>query len=111
MHVIYVGGGARMCKLSILKSKFWQHAIVIVYISYTNSFQDKEDDIKAGVKSTALLFGDMTKSIISAFGVACIGGFALSGYNAHLGSCSATLIYFFLQCILYNNTYTCFYII
>nr|XP_034577474.1 4-hydroxybenzoate polyprenyltransferase, mitochondrial-like [Setaria viridis] len=46
--------------------------------------QDKEDDIKVGVKSTALLFGDMTKYCISAFGVACIGSLALSGYNAYL---------------------------
>ncbi|XP_062221416.1 4-hydroxybenzoate polyprenyltransferase, mitochondrial-like [Phragmites australis] len=47
--------------------------------------QDKEDDLKVGVKSTALRFGDLTKYWISGFGVACIGSLALSGYNADLG--------------------------
>ncbi|KAL6911221.1 hypothetical protein ACP4OV_000026 [Aristida adscensionis] len=47
--------------------------------------QDKEDDLKVGVKSTALRFGDLTKNWISGFGAACIGSLALSGYNADLG--------------------------
>lgn len=47
--------------------------------------QDKEDDLKVGVKSTALRFGDFTKKWISGFGVACISGLALSGYNADIG--------------------------
>ncbi|XP_062200502.1 4-hydroxybenzoate polyprenyltransferase, mitochondrial-like [Phragmites australis] len=46
--------------------------------------QDKEDDLKVGVKSTALRFGDMTKYWISAFAAACIGSLALSGYNADI---------------------------
>uniref|UniRef100_M8BFI5 Para-hydroxybenzoate--polyprenyltransferase, mitochondrial n=1 Tax=Aegilops tauschii TaxID=37682 RepID=M8BFI5_AEGTA len=44
----------------------------------------QEDDLKVGVKSTALRFGDSTKQWISAFGAASIGSFALSGYNAEL---------------------------
>ncbi|KAK4775207.1 hypothetical protein SAY86_010142 [Trapa natans] len=47
--------------------------------------QDKEDDLKVGVKSTALRFGDFTKKWISGFGLACISGLALSGYNADIG--------------------------
>uniref|UniRef100_A0A0D9VSS4 4-hydroxybenzoate geranyltransferase n=1 Tax=Leersia perrieri TaxID=77586 RepID=A0A0D9VSS4_9ORYZ len=47
--------------------------------------QDKEDDLKVGVKSTALRFGDSTKHWISGFGAACIGSLALSGYSADLG--------------------------
>lgn len=47
--------------------------------------QDKEDDLKVGVKSTALRFGDLTKYWISGFGAACVGSLALSGYNADLG--------------------------
>ncbi|CAN6463668.1 unnamed protein product [Victoria cruziana] len=47
--------------------------------------QDKDDDLKVGVKSTALRFGDLTKEWISGFGVASISCLALSGYNAHLG--------------------------
>jgi 4-hydroxybenzoate polyprenyltransferase len=46
--------------------------------------QDKKDDLKIGVKSTAIRFGDSTKQWISAFGTATIGGLALSGYNAGL---------------------------
>lgn len=47
--------------------------------------QDKEDDLKVGVKSTALRFGDLTKEWITGFGVACISSLALSGYNAEIG--------------------------
>ncbi|KAL1807333.1 hypothetical protein DCAR_0833205 [Daucus carota subsp. sativus] len=47
--------------------------------------QDKEDDMKVGVKSTALRFGDTTKEWISGFGTACIGGLTLSGFNANIG--------------------------
>ncbi|GLT37445.1 hypothetical protein SLA2020_117620 [Shorea laevis] len=47
--------------------------------------QDKEDDLKVGVKSTALRFGDSTKEWISAFGIGCISSLALSGFNAEIG--------------------------
>jgi len=46
--------------------------------------QDKKDDFKAGVKSTAITFGDNTKYWLSGFGAACITSLALTGYNAHL---------------------------
>nr|BAD05725.1 PGT-1-like [Oryza sativa Japonica Group] len=48
--------------------------------------QDKEDDLKIGVKSTAIRFGDSTKPWISGFGAACIANLALSGYNADLAA-------------------------
>ncbi|PIA27865.1 hypothetical protein AQUCO_07400002v1 [Aquilegia coerulea] len=47
--------------------------------------QDKEDDLKVGVKSTALRFGDLTKNWVTGFGIACISSLALSGYNADIG--------------------------
>ncbi|BFG30307.1 hypothetical protein CerSpe_165810 [Prunus speciosa] len=47
--------------------------------------QDKEDDLKVGVKSTALRFGDSTKEWITGFGIVCISSLALSGYNAEIG--------------------------
>ncbi|KAL6284774.1 hypothetical protein ACE6H2_015703 [Prunus campanulata] len=47
--------------------------------------QDKEDDLKVGVKSTALRFGDSTKEWITGFGIMCISSLALSGYNAEIG--------------------------
>ena len=52
--------------------------------------QDKKDDVKAGVKSTALLLGESTKLWSASFGAASIASFALAGLNAHIG------IYFFL---------------
>jgi len=54
-------------------------------LAYLHASQDKEDDLKVGVKSTALRFGDLTKYWISGFGAACVGSLALSGYNADLG--------------------------
>lgn len=47
--------------------------------------QDKEDDQKVGVKSTALRFGDSTKQWITGFEIACLGGLAVSGFNAEIG--------------------------
>lgn len=43
--------------------------------------QDKEDDIKIGVKSTALYFGEKTKQILSIFLLIFISGMIISGYN------------------------------
>lgn len=47
--------------------------------------QDKEDDMKVGVKSTALRFGDSTKEWVTGFGIACISSLALSGFHANIG--------------------------
>lgn len=47
--------------------------------------QDKEDDLKVGVKSTALRFGDLTKEWLTGFGFLGLSSLAFSGYNAHLG--------------------------
>ncbi|RYR04392.1 hypothetical protein Ahy_B06g084110 [Arachis hypogaea] len=59
---------------------FWTLVYDTIY-----AHQDKEDDLKVGVKSTALHFGDFTKEWITGFGIACLGGLALSGYNAEIG--------------------------
>ncbi|KAJ1980593.1 Para-hydroxybenzoate--polyprenyltransferase, mitochondrial precursor (PHB:polyprenyltransferase) [Dimargaris xerosporica] len=42
--------------------------------------QDKRDDIKVGVKSTALLFGDRSRAILSLFSLNTIGMLCLAGY-------------------------------
>merc|ERR1719318_100367 len=42
--------------------------------------QDKVDDVKVSVKSTALLFGDNTKSWLSLFSVTMTSGLLMSGY-------------------------------
>lgn len=44
--------------------------------------QDKEDDIKVGVKSTALRFQEQTKPWLSGFVVAMMSGLVLAGVNA-----------------------------
>jgi len=59
---------------------FWTLEVDTIY-----AHQDKEDDVKVGVKSTALLLGDSTKFWTSIFGLASIGSFALSGFNANIG--------------------------
>ncbi|KAK6123487.1 hypothetical protein DH2020_042776 [Rehmannia glutinosa] len=59
---------------------FWTLVYDTIY-----AHQDKEDDKKVGVKSTALRFGDSTKEWVAGFGIACIGSLALSGFNANLG--------------------------
>lgn len=41
--------------------------------------QDKVDDVGAGVKSTALLFGDRTKLVLTGFGGAMIGLLTITG--------------------------------
>ncbi|XP_044488348.1 4-hydroxybenzoate polyprenyltransferase, mitochondrial-like isoform X2 [Mangifera indica] len=59
---------------------FWTLVYDTIY-----AHQDKDDDLKVGVKSTALRFGDSTKKWISGFGIACVSGLALSGFNADIG--------------------------
>uniref|UniRef100_A0A3B3ZUB4 4-hydroxybenzoate polyprenyltransferase, mitochondrial n=1 Tax=Periophthalmus magnuspinnatus TaxID=409849 RepID=A0A3B3ZUB4_9GOBI len=44
--------------------------------------QDKDDDIKVGVRSTALKFQNQTKPWLSGFAVAMISGLAVTGINA-----------------------------
>lgn len=59
---------------------FWTLEYDTIY-----AHQDKEDDRRVGVKSTALLFGDSTKLWTAAFGAASIASLALAGFNAHIG--------------------------
>ncbi|XP_062107792.1 4-hydroxybenzoate polyprenyltransferase, mitochondrial [Humulus lupulus] len=59
---------------------FWTLVYDTIY-----AHQDKEDDVRVGIKSTALRFGDSTKQWNMGFGVACISSLALSGYNAEIG--------------------------
>ncbi|XP_029294964.1 4-hydroxybenzoate polyprenyltransferase, mitochondrial [Cottoperca gobio] len=44
--------------------------------------QDKEDDVKVGVKSTALRFQEQTKPWLSGFTVAMMSGLVVAGVNA-----------------------------
>lgn len=47
--------------------------------------QDKTDDVVAGVKSTALLFGEQTRPVLTAFSASFVTLLALSGYLNHQG--------------------------
>ncbi|PCH39554.1 UbiA prenyltransferase, partial [Wolfiporia cocos MD-104 SS10] len=49
------------------------------------AFQDRDEDIKAGVKSTAVLFGDYAKPILSLFAVAFVVALAYAGYETQQG--------------------------
>ena len=51
---------------------------------YINSYchQDKDDDIRVGVKSTALRFQEQTKPWLSGFMVAMMSGLIVAGVNA-----------------------------
>ena len=42
--------------------------------------QDKTDDVRVGIRSTALLFGEHTRSVLTAFSASSIGCIALAGY-------------------------------
>ena len=44
------------------------------------SAQDKDDDVKVGVRSTALLFGDHTRAVLSAFSASSVSLLTLAGY-------------------------------
>ena len=46
---------------------------------------DREDDIKLGLKSTAILFEDADRDFVGAFQIMMLLGLALIGREAHLG--------------------------
>ncbi|KAL8139900.1 hypothetical protein V2J09_005921 [Rumex salicifolius] len=59
---------------------FWTLVYDTIY-----AHQDKEDDLKVGVKSTALRFGDSTKEWLTGFSAASITCLAVSGFSADVG--------------------------
>ena len=54
---------------------FW----TLVYDSIY-AHQDKTDDVLVGIRSTALLFGEHTRSILAAFSASSVGCITLAGY-------------------------------
>ncbi|KAG9151460.1 hypothetical protein Leryth_015068 [Lithospermum erythrorhizon] len=63
-----------------ISSFFWTLVYDTIY-----AHQDKVDDAKAGIKSTALRFGDATKMWISWFGVGCIAALVIGGLILNIG--------------------------
>ncbi|GJN88726.1 hypothetical protein Rhopal_001692-T1 [Rhodotorula paludigena] len=59
----------------VLGSVAWTIVYDTIY-----AHQDKTDDVSAGVKSTALLFGEQTRPILTAFSASFVSLLALSGY-------------------------------
>lgn len=57
---------------------------VVVYDT-EYALADREDDIRIGVRSTAVLFGDMDRVIIGGLQLMFLGGLLLIGHNAELG--------------------------
>ena len=73
------GATPQICWLLFLVVVLWVAAYDTIY-----AMVDREDDIKIGVKSTAILFGDADKLIIGVIQVATLSGLALLGGQANL---------------------------
>ncbi|GAB5363383.1 hypothetical protein AAMO2058_000878300 [Amorphochlora amoebiformis] len=56
-----------------------------VFYDTIYAHQDKRDDVTAGVKSSALLFGDNSTLVLSSLGVGMVGCLYLTGENGGLG--------------------------
>lgn len=59
---------------------FWTLVYDTIY-----AHQDKADDVAAGIKSTALTFGEHNKKYLSLFAAANVGSMALAGHVAGCG--------------------------
>lgn len=53
--------------------------------NYPSFLQDKHDDVKAGIRSTALTFGARTKAYCAGFGAASVALLAATGQAAGCG--------------------------
>lgn len=63
---------------------FWTMTYDTIY-----SYQDIDDDLRIGVKSTAIKFGENTKYWLAGFGACTTGGLLATGFL-----CDQTLLYF-----------------
>ncbi|KAI4313344.1 hypothetical protein L6164_026330 [Bauhinia variegata] len=70
--------------LAILSPLFASTVFWVLLADTIYAHHDKKDDLKVGVKSTALLFGDSNKMWLTGFSIASIGCFALCDFNAHI---------------------------
>ena len=57
--------------------------VLIFFKIFTPFVQDREDDIKIGVKSTSLLFGDRVREILAVFAAGFVSAIAVAGYLNH----------------------------
>ena len=56
-----------------------------IHFDTVYALQDKEDDVKAGVHSCALLFGSWVRPILSVFATFFVATLAYAGYLNHQG--------------------------
>ncbi|XP_078107362.1 4-hydroxybenzoate polyprenyltransferase, mitochondrial [Sander vitreus] len=70
------------CDWSICLPLYFSGVMWTLIYDTIYAHQDKEDDIKVGVKSTALRFQEQTKLWLSGFTVAMMSGLVVAGINA-----------------------------
>ncbi len=74
------GGVPKIAWLLFVATVLWVTAYDTLY-----GMVDREDDLKIGVKSTAILFGDADRAIVAMIQVLLIGALLLTGQTAGLG--------------------------
>jgi 4-hydroxybenzoate polyprenyltransferase len=79
-YAAQTGEVPREAWLLCLISMIW---VVIYDTQY--AMADREDDLKIGVQSTAILFGDMDRSLIALLQITFFAGLALHGYGLEMG--------------------------
>jgi len=71
----------RVCWLLYIAAVIWASLYDTIY-----AMVDREDDIKIGVKSSAILFADMDKFLIAVMQAMMLGALYLVGRSMHFGS-------------------------
>jgi 4-hydroxybenzoate polyprenyltransferase len=87
MGWVAVRGGGMNIDWSIVGPLYVAGIAWTVVYDTLYAHQDKKDDAKLGLKSTALTFGDRwTKPILTGFAGVAWGGWMMAGYNCGLGT-------------------------
>jgi 4-hydroxybenzoate polyprenyltransferase len=78
--VAQTGSTSRLCWLLFAASILWAAAYDTMY-----AMVDREDDLRIGIKSSAILFGDADRVIIGAMQLMTLYALWLAGKELHLG--------------------------
>jgi 4-hydroxybenzoate polyprenyltransferase len=70
----------RVCWLLYIAAVIWAAVYDTIY-----AMIDREDDLRIGVKSSAILFADMDRFLIGAMQLMMLGALALAGRSMHFG--------------------------
>jgi 4-hydroxybenzoate polyprenyltransferase len=71
----------RVCWLLYIAAVIWAAIYDTIY-----AMIDREDDLRIGVKSSAILFADMDRFLIGAMQLMMLGALVLAGRSMHFGS-------------------------